>query len=108
LDTQLEPAILAECSPSLLDGITSVDQVYTQFARDAFANDDFEALGPWGCMLAQATLRSAMVDYKEVHPVLIQLGAADDLVYPVPVREDIPVLCSQGYQIQHVECEGLG
>lgn len=108
LDTQLEPAILSECDPSLFDGINSVDQVYTQFARDSFANDDLEALGPWGCMLQRATLHAAEIEYKEVHPVLIQLGADDDLVHPAPVRADIPVLCGQGYTIQHVECAGLG
>ncbi|HGG56756.1 MAG TPA: hypothetical protein ENK31_03045, partial [Nannocystis exedens] len=107
-DTDLKDILMSECSFSEFDNIANVDEVYTQWIRDSLADNDIEALGDWGCMLEQATLHSSVIERISDTPVLVTLGELDDLVYTPTVRNDIPTLCKQGYEIEVIECAGAG
>jgi len=107
-DAELKGILLEECSFSEFDGVESVDAVYTEWLQEGLAADDVEGLGAWGCMLEQATLHSSVIERITDTPVLVTLGELDDLVYTPTVREDIPTLCEQGYDIEVIECAGAG
>lgn len=107
-DVQLPSLLDSSCSFDQLDMVGSVDEVYSKWLRDRLAVDDIDGLGVWGCMLERATLRTAAIERVRDTPVLITLGEIDDLVYSPLIRADIPVLCGQGYRIEHIECAGAG
>ncbi len=107
-DAQLKQILLESCSFSEFDDIDDVDDVYTPWIRDALAESDIDTLGNWGCMLRQATLHTSVIERLSDTPVLITLGELDDLVYTPTVRDDIPTLCEQGYDIEVIECAGAG
>jgi pimeloyl-ACP methyl ester carboxylesterase len=96
------------CSFGLPDEITQTAQVYVQAMIDAANSGDPESLGMWGCLLERASLGDSEIPLERITPTLIAQGEIDDLVFTPVVREDLPRLCDQGYQIQHVECAGAG
>lgn len=96
------------CSFDLPPEITGTNQVYTQSFIDAVVDRDWEALGDWGCFLRQATLGESEVPLLKITPTLIQQGEVDDLVYTPVVKADLPRLCDQGYQLEHIDCAGAG
>jgi pimeloyl-ACP methyl ester carboxylesterase len=96
------------CSFGLPDEITETAQVYVQAMIDAANSGDTDTLGMWGCLLARASLGDSEIPLERITPTLIAQGEIDDLVFTPVVREDLPRLCDQGYQIQHVECAGAG
>ncbi len=106
---ELLPKIMLEdCGADVPDSITMTNQVYQQSFIDAVAADDFDALGPVGCILQRASLRTSVIPLEVHTPTLVVQGEADDLVYTPVVRDDLPKLCDQGYVIEHYECAGLG
>lgn len=106
--TELPMMMETKCNLSLPAELTATDQVYTQSFIDAVVARDWEALGDWGCFLRQSSLGDSEVPLLKATPTLIQLGEADDLVYTPVVRDDLPRLCEQGYQLQHIECAAAG
>jgi dienelactone hydrolase len=104
----LPQQMLESCSFGLPDTITETAQVYVQAMIDAANNDDTDSLGVWGCLLQRASLGDSEVPLKRITPTLVAQGEIDDLVYTPVVRADLPRLCDQGYQIQHIECAGAG
>ncbi len=107
-DVDLKPILLESCSFSDFDDISKVEDVYTPAIRDALADGNIDDIGNWGCMLEQATLHSSVIERLNDTPILVTLGELDDLVYTPTVRDDIPTLCEQGYDIEVVECAGAG
>lgn len=106
--TVLPEMMASGCVFDLPADVTATTHVYTQSFIDAVTAEDWDALGTWGCFLRQASLASSEVPLKSKTPTLVPLGEADDLVYTPVVRADLPGLCEQGYQIEHVECAGAG
>jgi hypothetical protein len=41
-------------------------------------------------------------------PLLVIEAELDDLVWAAPNRDDVPLLCAQGYEIEYQECAGAG
>ena len=102
------PTEMAEkCSDfEMLEGTERVDQVFTQAAIDAAQSGDFSGLEPWECYLQQGVIRESTIERVSTAPVYMILAEDDDLAWAPPAREDITALCSQGYEIEHLECAG--
>lgn len=106
--TELPKQMRETCSFDLPDGIMTTDQVYAQSFIDAVVAEDWAAMGAWGCFLKQASLGTSEIPLASKTPTLVTQGEIDDLVFTPVVREDLPRLCDQGYEIEHVECAGAG
>ena len=102
------PGEMAEkCSGfEVLEGIESVEDVFTQPAIDAAQSGDFSGLEPWECYLQQGVIRESTIERVSTAPVYMILAEDDDLAWAPPAREDITALCAQGYEIEHLECAG--
>ena len=105
--TNLPLEMAASCSdfPSV-DGVSALSEVFQPDVLAAAATGDLSSLGTWGCSLALSDLHATAIPRGSDAPVLLEISGADDLVLPDPVRDSIPVLCDQGYHIEHIECEG--
>ncbi len=105
---ELMPGEMAEkCSGfEVLEGIESVEDVFTQPAIDAAQSGDFSGLEPWECYLQQGVIRESTIERVSTAPVYMILAEDDDLAWAPPAREDITALCAQGYEIEHLECAG--
>lgn len=105
--TNLPLEMMASCSdiPSV-EGITELSEAFQPQVLEAAAAGDLSTLGNWGCTMAMSDLHATAVPRGSSAPVLLQISGADTLVLPDPVRDSIPVLCDQGYRIEHLECAG--
>jgi hypothetical protein len=104
----LPELMMSTCGIDFPDDVTMTDQVYQQSFIDAIQAEDWDALGVFGCVLKQATLRLSEIPLMVATPTLVVQGEADDLVYTPVVRDDLPKLCEAGYVIDHFECAGKG
>ena len=89
-----------------IEGVETMDQLFQPAVIDAAAAGTLEQLEPWGCYLRQADLASSVIPREVDPPVLVVLSEADQLVVTDPVRASLPILCDQGYDIEHLECAG--
>jgi hypothetical protein len=108
LQPEIADAIFDElynsCSDfSILDGIEEVEEIFTMEYIDGVLSDDGTA-EHWACMLKENSLTTSPVLPVDVAPTLIVTSELDDLAIPTIVHEDIPKLCEQGYNIQHLQC----
>lgn len=106
LDTVAPDTLWSTCTDygAAFDDIDTVEQVFTDDFRSAVTTD--AELPPWTCFLDSATLRTSTIPRGSTAPVLIVTAENDDLAWPEPVHADIPALCAQGYEIEHVQCAG--
>jgi len=106
--TSLPELMLSDCGAGFPDNVSETNQVYQQSFIDAIQEEDWDALGVFGCVLKQATLRLSEIPLVNATPTLVAQGSADDLVFTPVIRDDLPRLCDAGYVIEHFECAGLG
>ena len=109
-DVNVPAALMAECSPDLLDGVTMLDEVYTANVLSAAGTPAFDMLDPWVCMLDENGLTSTSVARLGGEPstygILIITGENDDLVNTPIEREAFRTLCNEGLPIEYLECQG--
>jgi acetyl esterase/lipase len=107
LDVDLPQEMLEMCSgfPSL-DDVVEVEHVFQPDVIAAAAAGELEAMDPWGCYLETANLSDPRIPRTIDPPVLVIISGDDQLVVAEPVRESLPGLCDQGYDIEHLECAG--
>ena len=107
LAANLPGEMMASCSdfPSI-DGLTELEQIFQPEVLDAAAAGSLEELQPWGCYLGKADLATSPIPRDVDPPMLVVISEADELVVADTVRDSIPVLCGQGYDIEHLECAG--
>ena len=91
-----------------MDGVETMEDLFQPSVIAAAAAGTLEELEPWGCYLELADLAASPIPREVDPPVLVVLSEADELVVSGPVRESLPVLCDQGYDIEHLECAGAG
>lgn len=108
LATELPELMMNDCGAGFPDDVMTTDQVYQQSFIDAIQAEDWDALGVFGCVLKQATLRLSEIPLVSATPTLVVQGEDDDLVYTPVIRDDLPNLCEAGYVLEHFECAGLG
>ena len=89
-----------------MEGVEQLEQLFQPAAIDAAAAGTLEELDPWGCYLGLADLTTSRIPREVDPPVLIVLSELDELVVTEPVRESLPALCDQGYDLEHLECAG--
>jgi dienelactone hydrolase len=107
-DSELQPALMASCSPDTLDGVTALDQVFTPALLDAVAAGNFASMTPWHCMAEENSLPRSPLRRLDDVPVLMVLGESDTLVDPALERASFAQLCSQGERIALLQCAGAG
>jgi hypothetical protein len=105
LDTQLPVDAAAECSPDTLDGLTSIEQLFTAEVRGASAGDTIAGYEPWSCYGAQNSLTTSALGPPSI-PGLYVLASSDTLVDPAIERQAFLDLCGRGYSLSYLECAG--
>ncbi len=107
LVSNLPQEMLSSCSsfPSI-ESCETVEDVFQQQFIDAFDGGGTESVEPFYCYIEAATLHASSLALQAATPTLVVLSEDDDLVISPVIRADILTLCQQGYQIEHLECEG--
>jgi hypothetical protein len=109
LATALPAAMAAGCDGGdVFDPIETLEQVFVPDFLSQAAAGQWDELDPWGCYFAQNSVGRTSVPRVSDAPFLAVFGETDDLVITPLEREDIPVLCAQGYRIEYLECAGRG
>jgi hypothetical protein len=92
-----------------LDPAGEVDVLEDLFTDEfrAGAGDWKGALPDWGCAFHDNAIAESAIERNSDAPMLMVLGAIDDLAWSPPAREDAGALCEQGYPLELVECVGL-
>ena len=103
LDQQLPQALAAECKPDTIDGLSTIDQIFTAgtLATPTLGDD------PWSCIVAANTLATASVPVSSV-PALVVLGEVDPIVDPAIERANFQRMCAHGANWSYLECTGAG
>ncbi len=101
LDTQCPKAEMPE-------EVTAISDIYSQALIDAVAQGTFDQLQPWYCYFHSNSLANTTVPLARQAPVLYITGEMDEISISAVQRADIGRLCDKGYQIEHIECAGLG
>jgi hypothetical protein len=65
-------------------------------------------LFPWTCYLQENSILGTPVSFVRAAPTLIVTAEEDDLAIAAPVHRDIEAMCLLGYEIEHLQCAGLG
>ncbi len=101
--------MLEDCSsfPSL-DGLETLEQVFQPALLELAATGSLEGLEPWACYLGMSDLHGARIPREADPPVLVVVSEEDDLVVADTVRDSVPLLCDEGYDIDYLECAGAG
>ncbi|NOY27449.1 MAG: hypothetical protein GXP62_16405 [Oligoflexia bacterium] len=109
-DQTVPQAMATTCDgwDDVFQAASAPDQIFAaDFVAVASAGGDWAAdYLPWSCYLHEGTLRDSTIPYQSGAPVLIVTGEDDQLAWPEPTHADIPVLCEQGYTIEHIYCAG--
>jgi len=108
----LAERLTAECYTYGDEDITSVAALFQEDVAAALL-DGGEA-APFTCYLEESSLRSERIALEPTGaaaapaPVLLT-GASRDLIVGVePIRDDVPALCDMGYEVEYMECSGIG
>ena len=84
--------------------VQSVNELFTNtFISGILANDG--STYPWDCFAMDNELKTKLPHIRTA-PTLIITAEEDNLAWAPPVHDDIPILCEQGYQIEHLQCAG--
>ena len=88
--------------------VEQVTDVYASGFVAAMTKGNWQGFESWKCLLVQNSL--GLVGYPRKHdaPVLAIYGEKDNLVVTPLQRAETEKLCAQGYDIEYVECAGLG
>ncbi|MFH1469055.1 MAG: lipase family protein [Pseudomonadota bacterium] len=99
--------MMLSCSdfPSV-DGIGTLEDMFQPAVLEAAAAGTLGDLDPWSCYLGLADLHGARIPRTIDPPVLVVVSEEDDLVVAATVRDSIPSLCGDGYDIDYLECAG--
>jgi len=106
LDQQLPAAAAAVCKPDTLDGLSSIDQLFTPGvlagAPTLGTTDDPQ---PWSCIVAANSLPTSALPVSPV-PALVILGEHDPVVDPAIERAAFTTMCERGARWSYLECSG--
>ena len=105
--TDIEQSLLDSCDDfGSIEDVASVEDVFQpSFIEGILADDGSTA--PWDCFAKDNDIKTK-VPHLQTAPTLIVTAEMDDLARPLPVHDDISVLCEQGYTIEHRQCAEAG
>ncbi len=86
----------------------TVAEIYEQAFIDAILSEDWDAIDPWSCYLAENSVSLSSVERLRNTPMLTVYGEADDLVIAEVQRDDWGRLCEDGWSLEHLQCQGAG
>lgn len=86
----------------------TIDMLFVESFRSLVAQGAFPDFEPWACFYAENSLTSSSVPVLKHPPTLMVYGEDDDLVVTYLQRPAFESLCSQGYQLQYMECAQAG
>jgi predicted esterase len=104
----IDELMATECGFDPPDDLDTLEELYPAAVLASGSAGRWEELAPWGCYLRENSIATTSVPRVGSTPLLVTFAELDDLVYTPVMREDIPRLCAQGYQIEYLECAGLG
>lgn len=105
LDVDIPAALAAECSPDDLDGVSSVDEVFTPALIAASQGAGIAGYEPWTCYAEQASLTTSLLEPPAI-PGLFILAENDGLVDSALERLAFQSLCAKGHSLTFRECAG--
>lgn len=82
------------------------ESVFTAAALEATGNDDLAGFEPWRCMLRENSLVHTSVPRASDVPALVLIAGADELISEATEHAAFETLCSRGYRLQHLVCDG--
>lgn len=88
--------------------VTAISDIYSTALIESVAAGTFNTMQPWYCYFFENSLANSKVPLVRQAPVLYITGELDDISITPVQRLDVARLCDKGYQIQHIECAGLG
>ena len=102
----IEEVMGEECSDfDVFNDHEDVESLFAQSYREGVLEQSLE---PWTCYLKENSILGLPVDIDRVAPTFIITAENDDLAIAAPVHSDIENMCEIGYQIEHLQCAGLG
>ncbi len=84
----------------------AVADIYEQAFIDAVLSQDWNAIGPRSCYLAENSVSLSSLERLRDTPVLTVYGEAVDLVIAEVQREDWGRLHQAGWSLEHLQCQG--
>ena len=106
--TIVEETMMGSCDDfgAILTDVQRHTDIFTENYVTGILADD-ERAEPWSCFLKDNSLLDK-IPHVQTSPTYIVTAELDDLAWPLPVHNDIPKLCAQGYQIVHSQCGNVG
>lgn len=115
--TDVAPNNFLTALPALMDTKCSVDQkdytingvgdIFTAGVIDALVTQGtWAGYEQWKCMAEANSLPESSVKPKEHPPTLFVVSELDTLVNPTVQRVSFDQLCTAGYQLEYIECQG--
>ncbi len=90
---------------------TDVEEVSDVFLAEIVAvaqQGQLEQAEHWGCFLRENSIPGTSVPVLSDTPFLTSYASEDELLYTPAEKEKWPQLCELGYQLEYLECAGLG
>lgn len=75
---------------------------------DKIDHQQWDQLAPWSCYMNENSLATSSVKPLRHTPTFMAYSQNDDLVVTAPMRTEFDHLCSLGYKLHYLECEGAG
>ena len=101
----VESALRNSCDDfGSLENVETIEDIFQPSFVTGMLSDDGSS-APWDCFAKDNGI-ATKVPHIRTAPTFVVTAELDDLAWPVPVHNDISVLCEQGYTIQHRQCEG--
>jgi len=89
-----------------LDSITTPDGGFNAPFIDAVTTGRWSDVEPWTCGMENNSLATAPFPRENDTPTMIVISGDDQLVWHESVRNDVPNLCDEGYDLSVIECAG--
>ena len=86
--------------------VDAVEDIYAQSFIDAVLAGDWDAIEPWSCFLRENSVSTSSITRKRTTPMLTVYGELDTLVVPALQEANFAALCSNGWQLQQLQCQG--
>lgn len=109
-DTTLPADLRENCRPTAVEGVDSLDDLFTPELLADNAGKNFGGHDPWSCISLENSLPTTSVPRTDSVPSLVVTGSEDNLVKPQIERDAFTALCDTGDydDWRYLECEGAG
>jgi dienelactone hydrolase len=110
LDEQIPAELGSSCSPGSGLEEPTIEEVFQPGLYQPARNDELETVDPWGCITAENGLTTTSIERitptSESYGILAVYSENDELVNTPIEREAFEEMCSQGLEMEYLECAG--